>query len=200
MTLARDAAKKLANKTRYHDRDGHRNDIIHGCWGDILEGGCIPWGQGFQADWSMHDGVPALVSRYNSNLPLTTVYGQCMDYAGLLDSFDISIGLPSRMLTTHHPGHDKNHDEVIKVNFVNNEDTIGERWNFHAWNEIWSNGEWCSVDGTYEVGASSRSFVKNSESEHDLREHTPFPEYYKLSAAFIHDEINLPVRVSCVFG
>lgn len=180
-TSARDAAKALADKA---------SSCITGCWG-----GCNHEGQDFKCDWSKYDGIPALISKYNRG---EVVYGQCMDYEGLLNAFQRSIGIPARMLTVYRSGHDKDpsFNEFIEDKFgiLGKMSCGSERWGFHCWDEMVLNHKWHSVDATYKRGPSSRSDIKNSESEYDLLQHTPNPDYYIRSNAFIHDEISLPTK------
>ena len=182
-TSARDASKDLACKA---------SSCIDGCWG-----GCNHEDQNFKCDWSKYNGIPALISKYNSG---KVVYGQCMDYEALLNAFQRSTGIPARMLTAYRSGHDKYGSDSFNEFIDDKFDIFGhmccgsERWGFHCWDEMWLNNEWHSVDATYRKGPSSRNNIKISESEYDLRGHTPNPEYCILSNAFIHDEISLPTK------
>lgn len=136
ISSARDAMRRLVDKTRWDDGTPADSEILQGRWGWSL----LP----YKVNWR---DVPAIMSEWNNGQKHPT--GQCMDFGGLVTAFAQAIGIPARMLTC-----------------VNCADGHGGVWNFHVWDEVWINevnsSSWSPADGTYNVGPTTRqeSFIQ----------------------------------------
>jgi hypothetical protein len=127
-TAVRSAASKLSDKCRYTTDP---NEVIEGRWGRGR----------YRADWR---NALDLINAWDSSTN-THPTGQCMDFGGLLNAFERSVGIPSRMLTN-----------------INSYDPHrGTVWNFHVWDENWvthvDDTDWSEIDGTYNHGPVPKS-------------------------------------------
>lgn len=101
--------------------------IIRSCWyqtwWQYLQ--CKSGGYG-QPGW---EDVPLMIEEYVQSGGSRRPWGQCLDYAGLVNSFARTVGVPSRMVTCVNP----------------------RDYDYHAWDELWLNGEddeWVVGDAT----------------------------------------------------
>ncbi|WP_159888502.1 transglutaminase-like domain-containing protein [Paenibacillus puerhi] len=76
----------------------------------------------------------------NLNQVLAAQKGICYDYASLFAAMNRSVGIPTKLV-------------------MGSSDHVKE---YHAWNEIYLDGAWVTVDTTVDAGTGSGTFAKNA--------------------------------------
>lgn len=136
---ARLVARRFTGMVNSHNQNG---GILRGKWEKPYTGGKDP------ESWT---GSLAILKEYQmTGGPVK--FGQCWVFAGLLNTINRVVGIPSRPISNFESGHDKNANKSIEQywdasnRYIKN---ISEGpWNYHAWCDAWVDHQWNAVDAT----------------------------------------------------
>lgn len=104
--------------------------------------------ENYSYNWDVYNKLP---STYLPDIETTytTKTGICYDYSSLTASMLRSLGYPTRLV--------KGYSTLVE--------------GYHAWNEVWLNNEWITIDTTVDSSAKSTTFKK------DKTKYTPSSYY-----------------------
>ncbi|XP_031437099.1 coagulation factor XIII A chain-like [Clupea harengus] len=110
------------------------NGVVVGNWSNDYSMGTAP------DSWT---GSAEILLKYHHQSGVPVSFGQCLVFAGVLNTFFRSLGIPSRVITNYSSAHDNggNIKTDIYVDENGSMDKLRTRdsvWNYHCWNEIWT--------------------------------------------------------------
>ncbi|XP_051767784.1 protein-glutamine gamma-glutamyltransferase 5-like isoform X2 [Ctenopharyngodon idella] len=107
--------------------------VLQGNWTQNYSGGVNP------STWS---GSGDILRMWSETQFSPVKYGQCWVFAAVMCTVMRALGIPTRVVTNFHSGHDSNDNMVIEEYYsemgeklsIAGQDSI---WNFHVWVESW---------------------------------------------------------------
>ncbi|KAG8565474.1 hypothetical protein GDO81_012869 [Engystomops pustulosus] len=106
--------------------------VIVGNWSGNYAGGESP---------TYWNGSASILRQWRQSGPVK--YGQCWVYAGVLCTVLRCFGIPARVIINFESAHDTDMNLIVDNYYdengkKDNYRTSDSKWNFHAWDEIWS--------------------------------------------------------------
>ncbi|XP_013886782.1 coagulation factor XIII A chain [Austrofundulus limnaeus] len=165
------------------------NGVLIGKWGEDFSMGTAP------TSWT--GSAKILLQYQNTGAPVG--FAQCWVYAGVLNTFMRTLGIPARLITNYNSAHDNTGNLKTELIFLpdgspDRRRTKDSIWNYHCWNEAYVRrvdlppqfSGWQVVDATpqetsdgfFRCGPTSVTAVKNGELCHQF------------DAGFVFAEVN----------